>query len=89
MVFTVFLLGAYHDKGSVRNKSATSIGIVWQRHVTLCLTPPYFQMVGPSSLPNVVPSQTKTKQTTVHIDVSKTKHLAHRNRLKCLFCASI
>ena len=30
MVFTVSLLGAHHDKGSVGNKPAASIGIVYK-----------------------------------------------------------
>ena len=62
MVFTVSLLGAHHDKGSVGNKPATLIDTVWQKHLTLCLMPPYYnsrQILWPSILPIVVPSQTK------------------------------
>ena len=43
MVFTVSLLDANHDKGSVGNKPATSIGSVWQSHLTLYLVPPYLE----------------------------------------------
>ena len=41
MVFTVSLVGAHHDKGS--DEPATSIGIVWQRHLTLYQMAPYLQ----------------------------------------------
>ena len=43
MVFTLSRLGAHHDKGSVGNKLATSIGIAWERYLTLYLMPPYSQ----------------------------------------------
>ena len=43
MIFTVSLLGANQHKGSVGNKPETSIGIVWQRYLTLYLTPPYLE----------------------------------------------
>ena len=43
MVFTVSLLGAHHEEGSVGNKPATLIDIVWLRHLTLYLMPPYLQ----------------------------------------------
>ena len=42
-------------------------------------------MVELSSLPIVVPGQTKDQQTTVHIDVLKTKHLAHIRRDQNIF----
>ena len=43
MVLTVSLLGAHHDKGSVENKPTALIDIVWQRHLTLHMMPPYLQ----------------------------------------------
>ena len=64
MVFTASLLGAQHIRDSVENKPASLLVVPLGKALngmssSLCGR----QMVGPSSLPVVVPSLTKDMQT--------------------------
>ena len=92
MVFTVCQLGAHHDKDGVGNKLPTSIGCLAK---TVNVTSDAFiftiadrgwgQAVYLLWCP--VKKRNRKQHSIVHIDVPKSKHLAHAKKLKHLFCA--